>query len=151
MLSFSPQATASDEATFQPFSEAVLEKALADGKTVFVDVTADWCLTCKTNKIRAINHEDVQAALGSDVISLQADWTAYDASITQYLASHGRRMIPFNAVYNPTGTQRFCQSCYRRKTCLGRLPGPVIAPHQDREAHFLRSRLRSECTSASRE
>ncbi|MBB24224.1 MAG: hypothetical protein CME02_01695 [Geminicoccus sp.] len=102
VLSFSPQATASEEATFQPFSEAVLQEALAEGKTVFVDVTADWCLTCKTNKIRAINHEDVQAVLGSEsVISLQADWTAYDASITRYLASQGRRAIPFNAVYNP--------------------------------------------------
>ena len=123
VLSFSPQATVSDEATFQPFSEAVLEEALADGKTVFVDVTADWCLTCKTNKIRAINHEDVQAALGSEtVISLQADWTAYDASITQYLASHGRRAIPFNAVYNPkSGTAEVLPELLSPKDVLGAL------------------------------
>ena len=102
VLMISPQATASAGATFQPFSESALNAALDDGKTVFVDVTADWCLTCKTNKIRAINHEDVQAALSADaVVSLQADWTAYDASITEYLAANGRRAIPFNAVYNP--------------------------------------------------
>lgn len=123
VLSFSPQATASDAATFQPFSEAVLEEALAEGKTVFVDVTADWCLTCKTNKIRAINHEDVQAALGSEsVISLQADWTAYDASITRYLASHGRRAIPFNAVYNPkSGTAEVLPELLSPKDVLGAL------------------------------
>jgi len=123
VLSFSPQATASEEATFQPFSEAVLEEALAEGKTVFVDVTADWCLTCKTNKIRAINHEDVQAALGSEsVISLQADWTAYDASITRYLASQGRRAIPFNAVYNPkSGTAEVLPELLSPKDVLGAL------------------------------
>ena len=123
VLSFSPQATASEEATFQPFSEAVLEEALAEGKTVFVDVTADWCLTCKTNKIRAINHEDVQAALGSEsVISLQADWTAYDASITRYLASQGRRAIPFNAVYNPkSGTAEVLPELLSPNDVLGAL------------------------------
>ena len=123
VLSFSPQATASEEATFLPFSEAVLEEALAEGKTVFVDVTADWCLTCKTNKIRAINHEDVQAALGSEsVISLQADWTAYDASITRYLASQGRRAIPFNAVYNPkSGTAEVLPELLSPNDVLGAL------------------------------
>ena len=123
VLSFSPQATASEEATFQPFSEAVLEAALAEGKTVFVDVTADWCLTCKTNKIRAINHEGVQAALGSEsVISLQADWTAYDASITRYLASQGRRAIPFNAVYNPkSGTAEVLPELLSPNDVLGAL------------------------------
>ncbi|MGB1081732.1 MAG: protein-disulfide reductase DsbD family protein [Alphaproteobacteria bacterium] len=123
VLSFSPQATASEEVTFQPFSKAVLEEALAEGKTVFVDVTADWCLTCKTNKIRAINHEDVQAALGSEsVISLQADWTAYDASITRYLASQGRRAIPFNAVYNPkSGTAEVLPELLSPNDVLGAL------------------------------
>ena len=123
VLSFSQQETASEEATFQPFSEAVLEEALAEGKTVFVDVTADWCLTCKTNKIRAINHEDVQAALGSEsVISLQADWTAYDASITRYLASQGRRAIPFNAVYNPkSGTAEVLPELLSPNDVLGAL------------------------------
>ena len=83
------------------FTEAALQTALDDGKIVFVDVTADWCLTCKTNKIRAINVEDVTAELkSSSVVALQADWTTYDASITTYLASHGRRAIPFDAVYS---------------------------------------------------
>ena len=101
VLALSPQASASKDAIFQPFSDAALTAALDNGKTVFVDVTADWCLTCKTNKIRAISVEEVRAALtANDVVALQADWTAYDPSITTYLASVGRRAIPFNAVYN---------------------------------------------------
>lgn len=102
VLLISPQAAASKDAIFQPFSEEALEAALDDGKIVFVDVTADWCLTCKTNKIRAINVEDVKAELSKNsVVALQADWTSYDPSITTYLASLGRRAIPFDAVYNP--------------------------------------------------
>jgi len=97
----SPQAAVSKDAIFQPFTEAALQAALDEGKTVFVDVTADWCLTCKTNKIRAINVPEVKAELAkNDVVALQADWTTYDPSITTYLASLGRRAIPFDAVYS---------------------------------------------------
>ena len=97
----SPQAVVSKDAIFQPFTAAALQAALDEGKTVFVDVTADWCLTCKTNKIRAINVPEVKAELAkSDVVALQADWTTYDPSITTYLASLGRRAIPFDAVYS---------------------------------------------------
>lgn len=103
VLLLNPQAPVNKDAIFQPFSETALQAALDDGKIVFVDVTADWCLTCKTNKIRAINVEDVRKELtGSEVVALQADWTAYDPSITTYLASHGRRAIPFDAVYSPS-------------------------------------------------
>lgn len=102
VLVISPQAAASKDAIFQPFSEAALEAALDEGKIVFVDVTADWCLTCKTNKIRAINVDEVRAELAKrTVVALQADWTTYDPAITTYLASLGRRAIPFDAVYNP--------------------------------------------------
>ena len=97
----SPQAAVSKDAIFQPFSEAALQAALDDGKTVFVDVTADWCLTCKANKVRAINVDDVKAELAKNtVVALQADWTTYDPSITSYLSSLGRRAIPFDAVYS---------------------------------------------------
>ena len=97
----SPQAAVSKDAIFQPFTEAALQAALDEAKTVFVDVTADWCLTCKTNKIRAINVPEVKAELAkNDVVALQADWTTYDPSITTYLASLGRRAIPFDAVYS---------------------------------------------------
>ena len=69
-----------------------------------VDVTADWCLTCKTNKIRAINVDNVKAELAkSDVVALQADWTTYDPSITTYLASLGRRAVESLSTIAPLG------------------------------------------------
>ena len=69
---------------------------------VFVDVTADWCLTCKVNKLLVIERDPVAAALGeAGVAPLLADWTNPDQAIADYLAAHGRYGIPFNAVYGP--------------------------------------------------
>ena len=89
---------------------------------MFVVFNTD-CLTCKTNKIRTINHEDVQAALGSE--HFPAGRLDDDASITRYLALKGaaQSRSTLSTTQNPA-RPRFCQSCYRRMTCLGRCPGP---------------------------
>ena len=67
---------------------------------VFVDVTADWCITCQVNKRLVMERGRILELLNSpDVIAMQADWTRPDPEIAQYLASFGRYGIPFNAVY----------------------------------------------------
>ena len=87
---------------WQPFSQDRLATLVADGKTVLVDVTADWCITCQANKAAVLNRGEVAAHLtGGDVVALQADWTRPDPAIQTYLASFGRYGIPFNAVYGP--------------------------------------------------
>ena len=87
---------------WQPFSQERLARSVADGKTVLVDVTADWCITCQANKATVLSRGEVAALLSSgDVIALQADWTRPDPKIQAYLASFGRYGIPFNAVYGP--------------------------------------------------
>jgi suppressor for copper-sensitivity B len=69
---------------------------------VLVDVTADWCLTCKVNKALVLERGAVAAALEQGRIAgLRADWTRPDPAISDYLASFGRYGIPFNAVYGP--------------------------------------------------
>jgi suppressor for copper-sensitivity B len=69
---------------------------------VFVDVTADWCLTCKANKALVLDREPVATALAtSGVTAMRADWTRPDAAIARYLESFDRYGIPFNAVYGP--------------------------------------------------
>jgi len=85
-----------------PFDEAAIAQLVADGKTVYVDVTADWCITCQVNKIFVLNKDDVLAALqGDKVVAMQADWTRPDPAISDFLARHQRYGIPFNAVYGP--------------------------------------------------
>jgi suppressor for copper-sensitivity B len=79
-----------------------IAELVADGKTVFVDITADWCITCQVNKAAVLDRAPVQGLLdGKDVVAMRGDWTRPDPAITAYLQSFGRYAIPFNAVYGP--------------------------------------------------
>jgi suppressor for copper-sensitivity B len=87
---------------WRPFDKVVLYNLVAEGRTVFVDVTAEWCVTCKANKVLVIERGAVARALaGGKVIAMRADWTRPDPRISAYLAGFGRFGIPFNAVYGP--------------------------------------------------
>lgn len=84
------------------FDRAELDRQVAAGKVVLVDVTADWCITCKVNKAAVLDRDPVAARLkDGSVVPMRADWTNPDAAIAAYLASFGRYGIPFNAVYGP--------------------------------------------------
>lgn len=84
------------------FDQAALGRLVAEGKTVFVDVTADWCITCQVNKAAVVYRGEVAQRLKRpDVVAMRADWTNPDDTIAAYLASFGRYGIPFNAVYGP--------------------------------------------------
>ena len=78
-----------------------MQEARAASLPVFVDITADWCITCKANKAAVLDRGEVAARLGSSVAALRADWTKPDPGIQAYLASFGRYGIPFNVVYGP--------------------------------------------------
>ncbi|WP_448203346.1 protein-disulfide reductase DsbD family protein [Azospirillum sp. sgz302134] len=85
-----------------PFDEAAIRDHVAAGRTVFVDVTADWCITCQANKKLVLNRgEAVKRLEAPTVVAMRADWTKPDDGIARYLASHGRYGIPFNIVYGP--------------------------------------------------
>ncbi len=87
---------------WQPFDETAIPWLVARGKTVFVDVTADWCITCQVNKAFVLSDEAVIEALGNgNMVAMQADWTRPDPVISAYLARHQRYGIPFDAVYGP--------------------------------------------------
>ncbi|HWA47340.1 MAG TPA: thioredoxin family protein, partial [Dongiaceae bacterium] len=84
------------------FDETAIAGQVADGKIVFVDVTADWCLTCQANKKLVLDRDPVAARLqGGDVVPMKADWTNPDPAISTFLERHGRYGIPFNIVYGP--------------------------------------------------
>ena len=79
-----------------PWSPEAQAAALAAGRTVYVDFTAEWCATCQINK-RVYKHEPVAQALASKgVVLLKADWTKKDAVIAAELASYGRSGVPCN-------------------------------------------------------
>ena len=86
----------------EPFSETRLAALRARGTPVFVDFTADWCLTCKVNEKVAIEREATKAAFARHgVVTLVGDWTRGDPAITNFLSRHGRNSIPFYLFYAP--------------------------------------------------
>ncbi len=69
---------------------------------MLVDVTADWCVTCKYNERFILESYDVKRAMEKrGVVLMRADWTNRDEPIRQYLSKHGRSGIPFYAYYEP--------------------------------------------------
>ena len=84
------------------FDRAAAEEAAATGRYVFVDVTADWCFTCKVNERLFLETREVADAFERhDVLAMRADWTRRDESIGRYLADFGRYGIPFYVMYRP--------------------------------------------------
>jgi len=75
----------------------------SDGHLVFVDVTADWCITCKANERLVLETSEVaDAFLEHEVIPMKADWTNRDDTIGAFLAEFGKAGIPFYVLYRPT-------------------------------------------------
>lgn len=88
--------------TWQPFNEEMIPDLVADGKTVLVDVTADWCITCKWNKAAVLDAAPIATWLSDpSVVAMKADWTRPNPAIADYLSRHGRYGIPFNIIYGP--------------------------------------------------
>lgn len=91
-----------DKVRWQPLSEQAITQALAERKRVFVDVTADWCVTCKANKFNVLLRDDVQKALNAeDVVALRGDWSRPSAEISAFLQRRGSVAVPFNQIYGP--------------------------------------------------
>lgn len=93
---------AANTLAWQSFNTGAIKTSVAQGKVVFVDVTAKWCLTCQANKRLVLDSEPVNALLRKPgLIDMKADWTKPNAAIAAFLARHGRFGIPFNIVYGP--------------------------------------------------
>jgi suppressor for copper-sensitivity B len=95
-------ATTRGDSDWIAFDEAAISDYVAKDQVVFVDVTADWCITCQANKKLVIDREPIAGRLKQDgIVAMQADWTNPDPRITDFLGRHGRYGIPFNIVYGP--------------------------------------------------
>jgi thiol:disulfide interchange protein len=94
----------SADAEWIPFSPAKIAELRSQGKGVFVDFTATWCITCQVNKRSSLNQAEVIKKFQTlNVVRMQADWTRKDAVITEALASFGRNGVPLYVFYPPKG------------------------------------------------
>jgi thiol:disulfide interchange protein len=88
---------------WQPFTPEVVAQYQAQGRPVFVDFTADWCLSCQVNERVVLERPEVLNRLEDGKIALvRADWTRHDEDIERALATLGRSSVPTYALYPGT-------------------------------------------------
>jgi thiol:disulfide interchange protein len=111
-----PSSVASREGvSWEPFTPSRLDALRAAGKSVFIDVTAAWCITCKVNeRVALADPAVVEAFATKGIAALRADWTRQDPAITRILEENGRAGVPLYLFYH---------------AAAGGMPGqPVVLP-----------------------
>lgn len=82
------------------YTPALIEEFKAAGRTVFIDVSADWCITCKANEAAILNREEFTRAMDSlNVARVKADWTRETPEVNALLRSLGKSGVPAYAIY----------------------------------------------------
>ena len=86
----------------EPYASSALRAHVDEGRTVFINMTADWCITCKVTEKRLLTTEAVDQLFESyGVIRMTGDWTRYDPLITEYLNAFDRVGVPLYVVNHP--------------------------------------------------
>jgi thiol:disulfide interchange protein DsbD len=100
---------------WQAYRPDTLEQALQTDQPVFVDITADWCVTCKINEKLVLQHPEIQSLLSKNkVILIKGDWTKRNPEITLYLNKFKRSGVPLYVYY--------------AAPVSGKRPDPVVLP-----------------------
>ncbi|MXW32586.1 MAG: thiol:disulfide interchange protein [Rhodothermaceae bacterium] len=94
------QADATPDSHWSDYSTEKVQQLSSEGRPVFVDFTATWCLTCQVNKKTTLSSSTLLSAFAQKgVVLMRADWTSRDAEITRALESHGRSGVPLYVLY----------------------------------------------------
>ena len=88
--------------SWEKFESTKINEYLSKGDSVFVDITAEWCLSCAVNKKLVLDQKDIKELFKKEGIkTLRADWTNRDNNILEFLKTYNKYGIPFNILYTP--------------------------------------------------
>ncbi|MFC3229086.1 protein-disulfide reductase DsbD family protein [Marinibaculum pumilum] len=135
---------------WERYSPARLQALQADGRPVFVNFTAAWCITCKVNEQVALSSASMRELFeAGNVAYLKGDWTNQDPEITRMLERFGRSGVPLYVLFAPDGSIEVLPQILTEAgvaAALRRLPGGAAADRAglDRPAIDPDSRLPSD-------
>jgi thiol:disulfide interchange protein len=89
----------SSHGLWEPYKAATLSQLRNNNATVFVNLTADWCITCKWNEERVFTDDTLQAMKDKGIYLLEGDWTRYNEEITALLDEYGRGGVPLYLLF----------------------------------------------------
>lgn len=119
---------ATDAQTWQPWSASAVAQSLAQGRPVFIDFTAAWCVTCQINKKSTLSDSEVLTDLATHNVTLmRADWTRRDPAITAALSALGRSGVPVYVLQAPGKPPQVLSellSVRKMREALATLPSP---------------------------
>tara|TARA_B100000575_G_scaffold161784_1_gene129258 strand:+ start:36 stop:713 length:678 start_codon:yes stop_codon:yes gene_type:complete len=91
----------SDDKKWLDFNYTNIDELINDDQTIFLDVTADWCITCQFNKVNVINTKEIKTLFNdNNIILIKADWTKPNKKISNFLSKNNKFGIPFNIFYS---------------------------------------------------
>lgn len=89
-----------EKPSWRVYSPELLAELREEGRPVFVNMTADWCITCIINERVALSSESFKQALSdNNIVYLKGDWTNSDPQITTFLANYNRNGVPLYVLY----------------------------------------------------
>ncbi len=120
-----------NELPWVPFNATELKQLRAENKTVLIDFSADWCLTCKTNEKYALNTEETLELIKKhNIVPMYADYTDYSPSIKEWLDKFESVSIPLTVIFpaNRPNEPIIIRDLYTQSTLLHALEEAVEAP-----------------------
>ena len=121
--------TADTADNWLPFSKQKVAELRGQGRAVFIDFTATWCITCQVNKRTTLNQQDVLKRFADqNIVRMKADWTVKDPAITEALAEFGRNGVPLYVYYPAGGEPRILPELLTPAIVLAAIGAPAGVP-----------------------